>query len=54
MMAGRHYALFVVSRGASLLLGVMRPGEAMKSAKGDPRSAEFYYHFTFSLPFLVL
>ena len=45
MMAGKHYASFeVVSRG--LTLGVMRPGEVMQSAKGDPLTASFYEHFT--------
>ena len=39
MMAGKHYASFEVccERNRPILfVGVMRPGEAMQSAKGDP------------------
>ena len=28
------------------MLGVMRPGEAMQSAKGGPLHSDFYEHFT--------
>ena len=46
MMAGKHYASFEIYHGISLMLGVMRPGEAMQSAQGDPLSYSFYDHFT--------
>ena len=54
MMAGKHYVSFeayqetdLLSRHGSLLLGVMRPGEAMLSAKYySPLLPEFYQHFT--------
>ena len=49
MMAGKHYASFeLCSSGslADLYVGVMRPGEAMLSAKGDPLSPLFHQHFT--------
>ena len=45
MMAGKHYVSFEVHVG-SLLLGVMRPGEAMQSTKGYPLLPAFYEHFT--------
>ena len=46
MMAGKHYVSFQTDSGTDLLLGVMRPGEAMQSAKYNPLMPEFYQHFT--------
>ena len=47
MMAGKHYVSFEASHdGTELLLGVMRPGEAMQSAKYSPQASEFFEHFT--------
>ena len=49
MMAGKHYASFEVYREhgrPNLFVGVMRPGEAMQSAFGSPKSREFFNHFT--------
>ena len=46
MMAGKHYVSFETNQGTDFLLGVMRPGEAMQSAKGDPLEPTFYNHFT--------
>ena len=47
MMAGRHNASFECNGPAyGFLLGVMRPGEAMQSAQGDPLESPFYDHFT--------
>ena len=47
-MAGKHYVSFEVCDvyGNGLMLGVMRPGEAMQSAKGRPLIPNFYNHFT--------
>ena len=44
MMAGKHYVSFEVCQGAGgfMVLGVMRPGEAMESASGSPLSFYFY------------
>ena len=46
MMAGKHYVSFEGYYETDLLLGVMRPGEAMQSAKGDPLLPGFFDHFT--------
>ena len=48
MMAGKHYVSFEVCHGPAhgLLLGVMRPGEAMQSAIFNPLLPSFYEHFT--------
>ena len=48
MMAGKHYVSFEASHrtGTGLLLGVMRPGEAMQSAQGFPLFSSFCEHFT--------
>ena len=48
MMAGKHYVSFEVCnpRSLFLLLGVMRPGEAMQSAKYHPLLPLFYHNFT--------
>ena len=51
MVAGKHYVSFQEHRERFgrydfLLLGVMRPGEAMQSAKGIPLSSEFCENFT--------
>ena len=48
MMAGKHYASFEVcsSSRISLLVGVMRPGEAMQRANYNPLVPAFYQHFT--------
>ena len=47
MMAGKHYVSFEVCQGAGgfMVLGVMRPGEAMQSASGSPLSFYFYEYF---------
>ena len=45
MTAGKHYVSFLAHR-EGLLLGVMRPGEAMQSAEGEPLTADFYEYFT--------
>ena len=45
MMAGKHYVSFEC-HGDGLLLGVMRPGEAMQSATSNPLSPGFFNHFT--------
>ena len=44
MMAGKHYASFETNQETGLMAGVMRPGEAMQNAQGDP--LEIYDHFT--------
>ena len=46
MMAGKHYVSFEVYEASGLMLGVMRPGEAMQSASGNPLSSDFFDHFT--------
>ena len=51
MMAGKHYTSFEVRHGDGtgiglFLVGVMRPGKAMQSAKSIPLWSEFYNHFT--------
>jgi len=48
MMSGKHYASFEACNGSSdsLYVGVMRPGEAMRSAKNNPLSPDFFNHFT--------
>ena len=45
MMAGKHYSSFEVCNCGSLMVGVMRPGEAMQSASSNPLNPEFYRHF---------
>ena len=46
MMAGKHYVSFEVYQGTCFSAGVMRPGEAMQSAHGDPLLRSFFNHFT--------
>ena len=46
MMAGKHYASYEVRDGSGLLLGVMRPGEAVQSAMGSPLFRKFYDNFS--------
>ena len=46
MMAGKHYASFEAYQDNGLLLGIMRPGEAMQRAKYNPLLQEFFEHFT--------
>ena len=46
MMSGKHYVSFEAPHGDDLLVGVMRPGEAMQSAKNNPLSRDFFNHFT--------
>ena len=46
MMAGKHYASFEVCNCGSLMVGVMRPGEAMQSSSSNPLVPSFYEHFT--------
>ena len=46
MIAGKHYVSFEVDQETGLMLGVMRPGEAMQSASSSPLEPEFFLHFT--------
>ena len=50
MMAGKHYVSFQAQRGGfgspDLLVGVMRPGEAMQNAYGNPLISNFFGYFT--------
>ena len=46
MMAGKHYVSFQMNQDTDVLLGVMRPGEAMQMAQGSPLMPSFSNHFT--------
>ena len=51
MMAGKHYASFEVCHephytACDFVLGVMRPGKAVQSAKFHPLVPSFFNHFT--------
>ena len=46
MIAGKHYVSYEAHQETGLMLGVMRPGEAMQSASSSPLEPEFFLHFT--------
>ena len=47
LRAGKHYASFILCNDMNyLFVGVMRPGQANKNARGIPTDEEFYQHFS--------
>jgi len=47
MRAGKHYATFSLHDNTrSLIVGVMRPGQATQNARGLPIYKEFFQHFS--------
>jgi len=46
LRAGKHYASFVIGGFGSVLVGVMRPGQANQNARGLPIDRIFFQHFS--------
>ena len=46
LRAGKHYASFVIEGFGSVLVGVMRPGQANENADGFPLMGTFYQNFS--------